>query len=760
MIHHLIGLYIPAVIGMLLISGCSDKDEPDMPGNDDDNPESIEFDAPLRGLPVFYVDITSDDCRFEVNSHLPVYFEWYDANPAVDFDLVENEDGKQYLVAKMRRAITGRFEVVTGRAYTEDVEGGFCRNIIIVVHDGREDTRISRSLAANTRSTDSPSGFRSCYSQYIGKSTRCYLQPGNEVRSVLLYENFFDENGHYSERDLTITTTDPTTYMMEFEGSSFSEVTKSWGMNIGISQNFKIDKKNQKLNGSFNLGIQEKSTTTEAKEYYLNLYGVKTAEVKLITDKYEYEEGGIMPDKKLFALLNPDFAEEIFCYDSDYFNANKFYDRWGTDIITQAVFGGYHLYLYGRQQNAYEHSVAVDAMASIKLNNSIDAKDIKDWVDVWKAKNASIGSYNLGFNYNNSEYHKSSKALTVEIAKGGAISYKNAGAWADGFKDDSSWALTGYKLGSDHDDDITKLYPIEQMAENMIYAYYLTFKDKLTTDDIKSFENAKRNLEKLVEAKKAYLESKIVAEPETKRLVVADMYMRRFDGIKDQGDALPFTAPDPTSKFAGNYLTYYPMMANIQAPCDHDYPFSAGRGDYASAVHYKDMIFYYALAPEDQCQGVVDVVFEDKVGNCPDGSYVFRGRDYDKDCAYIGTGMQNKKNRVFVKYYDESEGYKPEDKITAFAIVKKGNHPMSNDIYASTGGAERQPGFTANQLNKWRKFWDDDEGTGRGTLRCNKCVWFEGGGLIKPHDLWPAYTTKDLPIKQMTDKNVVHPKKY
>lgn len=45
-------------------------------------------------------------------------------------------------------------------------------------------------------------------------------------------------------------------------------------------------------------------------------------------------------------------------------------------------------------------------------------------------------------------------------------------------------------------------------------------------------------------------------------------------------------------------------------------------------------------------------------------------------------------------------------------------------------------------------------------MHWNKCVWFEGAGLIKYHDLWPAYSTKDLPIQQLNDKSVVHPKKY
>lgn len=748
-------LYFLLILLLALANGaCSNTDEPTPDIPSDNNGEYIIDDA-LCGLPVFYVDITNDNCRFEINSELPVCFEWFDADPPVDFNIIE-EDGKEYLEAHILRPLRGRFEIMTAQVRTEDEgENGFARNIILVIHDGRENTRVSSKLHSSTRGNDNPSGFRSCYSQYIGKSTRSYLKPGNEVRAVIEYENFFDENGHYSEKDLIISTTDPTTYMFELEGNSFSEMTKSWGMNIGVTQNIPIKKKKHTVNGSFNLGIKDSTTETEAKEYYMNLYGVKTAEVKLLTDKFEYEEGGVLPDKRLFALLNSEFVQEIFCHDTRYFNPNKFFDKWGTDIITQGSFGGYYLYLYGRQYNAYEHSVAVDAMASIKLGHEMDTTKIKDWVDVWKEKNSKIGTYDFGFNYNTSDYHASSHAVTIEVTKGGSVSYKNPESWTNGFKDDSGWALTGYKVDSDENDGMTKLYPIEQMAENMIYAYYLTFKDKITDDDLKLFDNAKKNLDKLVNAKLSYLESKVIKDPEAKRLVVADIYMKKCDGIKQSGEALPFTMPDPTEKFSNNILTYYPMMANVQSKCDHDYPFSASRYDYAVAAHYQDMVFYYALAPEDQCQGIVDIVFEDAISSCPDGSYVKRGNN-----SYIGHGMQNKKNAVYVKYYDETDGNKPEDKITAFAIVQKVDHPTAKNIYASTGGAERKPGFTTNQLNQWIKFWDEDEGKGRGTMRWSKSVWFEGGGLIKYNDLWPAYTTKDLPIKQMTDKNVVHPKKY
>lgn len=737
------------LLPMQILPSCSNDEEPPQPIPEPDQ-ESVRLDDMLGGWPVFYIDISSDDCRFELNVDFPIAFDSGQAHPRVDMDVIE-EDGKQYLVPRVLAPIQRPYEVYTGRVF--NIEDPWqCRNIIIVIHDIREDAARMNRLRAATRASNEPNPMLSAYSEYLGRSTKCYLEPGNSVENVLLYDRFFDADGNYDRKTITLSSTNATSEMFEYEGKSFSEMMKNWSLNIGLSGNKSAGKKPINVSGSFKLGVSEKTVETESYEFYLNLYSIKKAEAKINMNRFEYEEGGNIPSKDLFALLNEDFVAAIFNYDTRYFKPEKFWENWGTDVITQGSFGGYNMYLYGRKENTYEHSVAVDAMASLKIDNT--QKEIKDWVDVWKAKNSNIGKYDLGFSYNTSEYHKSSKAISVTMTKGGGNSYKDPDEWVKGFDSHENWALIGYNISSDEKGgQVDRLYPIEDMALDMLYAYYMTFKDNLSEYDLKVFENAKANIDKLIAAKEAFLQLKTVKEPKTQRLVLADFMMVKGSDIKKKGQPEPFVRKDPTENYSDRYLTYYPMMANTNAPCDHNYAFSASRGDYASAVHHDDQIFYYALAPENECQGIVDIVFEDSRSSCPDNSYARRG-----DNSRIWHGMLNKENYVYVKYYDENYN-DPKDKITAVALVKKTNRPTSGDIYASSGGAERKPNFNATQLGKWENFWDKDEDSGP-KLKYSKSVWFEGGGLIKPKDLWPAFSTKTLPIERMNDKSVVHPQKW
>lgn len=67
------------------------------------------------------------------------------------------------------------------------------------------------------------------------------------------------------------------------------------------------------------------------------------------------------------------------------------------------------------------------------------------------------------------------------------------------------------------------------------------------------------------------------------------------------------------------------------------------------------------------------------------------------------------------------------------------------------------------QMSNARKTRDDSSNSvdnADGAKKRKKTVWYEGGGLIKYHYIWPAFSTKLLPINQINNKTVVHPKKY
>lgn len=729
-----------------LLVSCSDNSS----APDPDEPTSEITDDMLEGLPLFYVNIDSEENRFRVNTQSPIAFESYQPSSHIEMNVVK-ENGIQYLEPKVIAPLQNEYEVFTGRVINLD-DKNIWRNVMILVHDSRRNSD-GKSRAGSSNAEDN--AFRTVYSDYIGMGTHCFGEPFHKAGRVFNYEHFFDKNGKILSKFFAGTTTKPTTSMVEYETNSLSETSKEWGLNIGITGKLGIPKKEDiHSRSSLNLGITDKTKEVESHEFYLNIYRVKTAEIKMQMHLFEHEAGEepLASAGELYWLMDSTFVKSIFKGDAKNFNPSKYWDNWGTEVITQASFGGSHTYIYGRQQNAYEHSVSVDAAASVSAKK--DSK-LDTWIDLWKEKNANLSQYDLGFKYNTSEYRAASKMFEYESTEGGYVSFKDPKEWANGFKENCNWAPISYTTSMDAaDDDRNKLYPIESVIMHAIDAYENAFpEDSFSEQDKALIANARAKLDMLINGKEAYINGHVIEESEPKKLVIADFQMRTFDGIKKKGNGEPFVEKDPTSKYSDNYLIYYPMMANSHAPVDNLFPFSTSRYEYGVAAHYQDQIFYYALAPEDQCQGIVDIVFEEKLSECPDAYYSRRG-----DTAKIGYGMSNKSNYVYVKFFDP-EVHKSTDKITAVAIVAKTNRPTSGDIYASSGGAERKPAFTQSEKGKWEVFWDVDNADGA-KMKWNKTVWFEGGGLIKYNDIWPAYSTKPLPIKKMTDKNVVHPKKY
>lgn len=740
-------LWLLMVMMMLVVASCSSEEL--MPSPDEEQEYDLSSDI-IGGLPIFYINIDSEDCLFDINTNCRIAFEGYQSISHVDMNVVE-ENGKQYLKPTILAPLEKSYEIYTGRVINLDDED-IWRNIVIIVHDNREASNMK------TRSESAEDGaFRSVYSDYIGMGTHCFGEPFHKAGTIFNYEHFFDESGNLSRKFFVGTTTNPTTSMFEYEGTSLSETSKEYGFNLGLTGKLPMPGgKDVHSRSSLNFSVTDKTKNIESHEFYLNVYKVKTAEIKMQMFKFEHNDGDmpLASAGELFWMLDSTFVKAIFKEEKN-FNPSKFWDNWGTEVITQASFGGSHTYIYGRQQNSYEHSVAVDATTSVAKKGGKNDQDLSTWVDLWKEKNSNISKYDMGFSYNSTEYQAASKMFEYETTVGGYVSFKDPKEWANGFKENCTWAPISYTTSMDMpNDDYNKLYSIESVMLLAIDAWENAFPaESFSEQDKALIANARAKVNKLISAKETYINEHVIDNPAPQRLVIADIQMRKFDGIKKKGNGEPFVEKDPTSRFSDKYLIYYPMMANNHAPCDNLYPFSASRSSYASAAHYQDQIFYYALAPADSCQGIVDIVFEEKVSECPDEFYIRRGNP-----AKIGYGMNNKSNYVYVKYFDP-DIHQENQKITAFALVMKTNRPTSGDIYASTAGAERKPAFTQSEKGKWENFWDKDEESGP-KLKWNKTVWFEGAGLIKPKDLWPAYSTKTLPISTMTDKNVVHPKKY
>lgn len=683
-------------------------------------------------------------------------------NEYVKFNCEQRKDGKWCAVAQMQKALDKPFVVIPVKIIPKEFPEE-ARTVLMVL----------RQKGATTKSGDA---ITSVYSEVLGKGTRCYGPVGNTLGSVLLY----DQISKLGEEYLTANTTQKQFSMLEFSGDSYEKTMEDWSVNVGASfkktrkkgltssekgilkdiKDFLGDAEYERQmtsmlkkkpsyvwTGSFDLGVSGSLSTSESYEYYLNLYRVKMSEVRMNMSAFEQEK----KDPTLLALLSPTFVKAL---NVDNINTTAFYDDWGTDIITQGSFGGYNIYIYGRQENVYEYSVGFDAQGS--LSRSKPTSTGKTWKDIYANAHSDYAEGHFDVAYQNENYEKASKAVSLQTSTGGDLAIDDPQKWLDGFNtdgSDSKWALIGYNVSSDDKDNtLCRLYPIEELVGQIAFTYDQVVTDK-TEADIEAVTRLLNNYSELLNAKDDYLDSKQVVQRAKSRLVLADILIKSGANGHKNGEPTPFVAQDPNDQ--NNYLTYYPVMANANAPCENGYAFEPTSHHYIDATDHDDKYIYYALAPSDKCLGIVDAVF------CQEGTakdfnggkyYIPRGvhADHDMDGA-----LDN--NYLFVKYYDEGVDIDPSKKITAIGFANIDNHDV---IISSTGGSELRMNATETEENKFNQFWDKKNWNWYAGDRSGKSWVFYEGGLVRHNRFYVVYTTQDLPIQHFREGSVWQPKRW
>ncbi len=683
-------------------------------------------------------------------------------NDYVKFNCEQHNDGKWYAIAEMQKALDKPYEIIpvkiTPREFPEKA-----RTVLVVL----------RQSSAATKAGDA---ITSVYSEVLGKGTRCYGQIGNTLGSVLLY----DQISKLGEKYLTANTTQKKFSMLEFSGDSYEKTMENWSTNVGASfqktrkkglsagdklvlkdvlaksgqAQFKKEltsilnrKPTYVWSGSFDLGMSGSLSTSESYEYYLNLYRVKMSEVRMNMSVFEQEK----KDPSLLALLSPTFAKAL---NVDNINTTAFFDNWGTDIITQGSFGGYNIYIYGRQENVYEYSVGFDAQGS--LSRSKPTSTGKTWQDIYENAHSDYAEGHFDVAYQNENYEKASKAVSLQTSTGGDLAIDDPQKWLDGFNTDGSnskWALIGYNTSSDENDDtLCRLYPIEELVGQIAFTYDQVVTDK-SEADMEAVTRLLNNYSDLLNAKDDYLNSKQVKQQAKSRLVLADIIIKSGTNGHKKNEPAPFVAQDPNNQ--NNYLTYYPMMSNSNAPCENGYAFEVTCHHYIDATDYDDKYFYYALAPSDNCLGIVDAVF------CQEGT----AKDFNGGKYYIPRGVHANhemsgaldNNYLFVKYYDEGVDHDPSKKITAIGFA---NVDKKDKIIASTGGSELRMNATQTEENKFNQFWDKKNWNWYADDRSGKNWVFYKGGLVKHNRFYTIYSTQELPIRHFRESSVWQPKKW
>lgn len=725
-----------AAAAVMAVGLASCSDDGPTPGHTPGTPVTRDNDI-LRSRIVHSIDISdldagalelngTDDVEITVASDSPVRFR------------LDTRDGRRCLVPELVAQFSGIR--VTSMKISPKGEPERARNVVVTLQG-----------SPAGRATDG--ALHSVYSQYIGKGTRCWARIGNTTKAVMLYDRISQLDENY----LTVNSTLNIENMVELCGSNYEECMESLSVNVGAS--FKkirhkeavddsgpfpvFHAETRSISGNFNFDFEGSLKQSADFEYYLNMYFVRKAEVALDMARFEMSDNNTAPDSLIFALTAGSFIEQL-TVDSEKFDTEEFFDEWGTDVITTGVFGGYCLNLYGREENVYDSSLGIDASESIKMSRP--NSEGKDWVYIYNMKNSPYIDESVDVGWHEEHYSEASRAVTFYACVGGNMSDNNAEKWIEGFNDASQsdkWALVGYRRLSDTGnvtDSVSNLYPVEFMANDLVDTYRSMFGGRMSQADSLALENAYANVVKLSGAKMDYLERHAHKMTDATPLIVCDIMMKNGANGHKNGDPQPFVAPDPNEP--SKYRRYYPMMANRNAPYDEGYAMETTQNDYyVSVSDSEDHYWYYAMAHEDDCYGIVDVQF---VPDPPEW-YTARG-----DNAFPGgNGMNITKNRVCVRFADpKASGQK---KFTAFGLYNKNDGSFNPDrVMASTAGSELRPNPVQSEYNDWRAFWS----SGASYV---KTQWNEGT-FTQHVKIWPCYSTS--PVGNDRVKNAIHPKRW
>lgn len=725
---------------ILSFAGCSDNDEPG--GESTYIPVDGVSDI-VHGNMVYVMDFANADEKLvEVNTQGEVDVEIPDDSPLAFTSI--KEDDKNFICVSNRLPVDRNIVMVPVKVAPKGCPSE-ARNIIIVAKN-------MQAAESGNAGRASGNAMLSVYSESLGKGTVCFNEVGNTTESVILY----DRLSELGEKYVSVNTTANVEKMFELNEATSSSMMESYGVNVGVNfkkaakANFLLQEKwidKYSVSGSFTFGIGETFKESHDYEYYMNIYTVRKAEVKILMDKFRKSNNNPLPDSLFLALVNPDYIRQIVTpKDSTAFNAEEFLNRWGTDVITQAQFGGRCLYIYGRKENVYEHSLAVDASA--EMTGSRPSGSGEGWVFIYTSKNSPYIKGSFDVSYKNSSYNSASKAVSYYDCVGGNMNDNDAAKWIDGFNDSSQsdkWSVIGYRLSSDvpskdENDPDWSLTQIEDIGLNVVNIYDTMLGDRKTPKDSAAIKRVTGVLTHLSNERVKYMEKHSRASVAKSPIVVADFIMRDGKNGHKKGEPSSFIDKDVRT---GEYRIYYPLMANKFSPYDVGYAVETTQNDYYPAIlDNVDHYWYYSLDHSSECDGIVDIKFVD---DTPD-YYYRRGDD-----ALPG-GCSGQKNYVCLKFGDSETP--DSEKIKAIGLYKRDDKSGTfdpNRIFASTGGSELRRAHTQREYDKWHEWWN----SGASYV---KTQWNEGGFSPKLK-IWPCYSTK--PLDESVDiRDVCHPLKW
>lgn len=738
------------IIPFVGLSSCSD--DPDDPSKNDEFDYDIHDDL-LYGQVIYTIDLSSlTEGDYFLETREPVDFFTY-GTTSIEL-IVEDHDNNQCLTAKVAEGYKG--ERLVFPAYAVGRVTGDKRNVIIIAEntlnndivEGEDEDEGEEAVALAPADGEDENGNQisplfPTYGNFLGKGTLCYEKLGNTTRDILLFNHLPLNNGNiFTYGSVNQTTLD------EIHDTSFESVTKSWAFNVGVSgaaNGFK---------GGLSFGMHDMSKNSKDYEYYMAYLKVERTEMKLHTQ--ELRKMSTRDNKSAQTLLGyfaTSFYEDIMEECNDNFNANHFYNTWGTDMIYQGTLGGECKFVFSREENTYQHTIGTDIKAYVQHEKEVEPNSkMGQWYNIFMQKsNEPDFKTTFDFSWQKEEYRKASHSELKINALGGNAS-TDPQKWLEAFQNDneySKWSVVSYLTARDEKTkDSWFLYNIDEIATDLVNAVekVFTLTNNMSEADEYIIQNARRNINELKNKRLEFINAHRIIEADKTPLVIADFTMITHKR-RQSGQPKPFTAPNPAN--SSQYLTYYPVI------CNDYFDYHAGKNKlrgkpldtsdnyFIVAAHYNSHHWYYAMAhASDDCPGLTDIEFLTE-----SEAHSSKYRDYHKrgDNARNGFGgLLNKERYCYVKYYDK-DATDPGKRITAVGFWDvEADGPNQRHVFASTGGTEWLPNYTGSQRIKYfESFWEKN-------YRKTEHQFYEGNSRV-PHPFRLTISTDTLPINDLKE---------
>ena len=763
--------------GTMTMTGCSASDNA---VDIIDNPEAVNGEPDILKGKLYYVFNTNklESYKIPVATLGELDIKVLDDTDNYGFRQ-EVIDGERYIVPYLKNEEAPAFELVRVKVESKGEPARTRHALLVFVNPAKN---------AQTRAVVED-GWESEYSKRIGQTTYPWEKTTYSKRNLFLSDSINNldllsrANGDIFNFDeyFLVNTNSTKSIALMFECESIQQTMESWQEQVGASLSFSGGKVKQgyMMNSAFNESVHQTEMSSNSYEFCLAVDREEQAFLQMHMENFEKENNTSRTLADNFLVLSyitsNSFAED--CYDesafNDNFTAEKMFDKWGTDVITQGTFGGLYANLYGRAHNVYETSIGTDLMASGGFEQGdttkVDSGANNQWLKIFYEKqNYKELDSQFDFNYEEDHYSEATAAFSVELTLG---SEPESGhdAWVSGLKNKDKWALISYRV-SDSDSTKCYLYPIEQVAQNLLDGFRAAWKDYTLDENTESIlKRMQKRIDKMRDAREDYIIDNMYRPiKEHGRIVLADFMMVTGKDNQPAGHPKPLIM---YCDFEGRYRMYLPMMHNYKdvdseydkpitpTPLQMGYAMETSGNDYYNAYDSKDHLWYYALDYEENAQGIVNIVFaESKKG------FVRRGHHADE-----GIELANTDNYVYLRLYDpDMNGADPMKKITAVGLCdddKRWNN-RPGGILGSTGGSELSEAYTVTSVyNAWKTFWtgsskagNDSEETGYKNKtyygNVKDYIWNEGGAAGHEWQFGPVFSSKTLNIDRINRETI------